>query len=130
MVMTGVNVNAGGELGPIAALSSEQFNIPPANASIGGTSYGSIVGPMPPFRGVVVAGVIGIGIAVANEHAWPMVEISVNPEAYIVHGGQMTGDDLRQAYEELRRQMVSEGIPLLNAAELEREIADRKGPRS
>jgi hypothetical protein len=136
MIITGVNVNAGGELGPIASLSCEQFTIPPVNASIGGASYGSAPFHIPPFRGLIVAGVVATAVAMsvpsvaAGEHPPLVVEISVDPGEYMFHGGQMTGADLRQAYEDLRRQMLSEGIPFLNAAELEREITDRKGTRS
>ena len=130
---TGVNVKAGGELGTIA-LCSEQFNIPPASASIGGASYRPLVIRMPPLSGMVVAGIVGAALtlsapAAVNEVAWPTVEITVAPIVLGAHG-EMAGFDLKTTYDELRRQMVSEGVPFLNAAELEREIADRKGTRS
>ncbi len=38
--------------------------------------------------------------------------------------------NLKETYENLRHQMVSEGLPLLSATELESEIAERKGTRS
>jgi hypothetical protein len=131
---TGVNVNAGGELGTIA-LYSEHFSIPPASALIGGASYGSLPGPMPPLGGIVVAGIIGVALGLSgpagavNEHSWPTIEITVAPAAHLAHD-PVEGVDLKGAYEALRRQMVFEGVPFLDAAELEREIADRKGTRS
>ncbi|HXP86326.1 MAG TPA: type II toxin-antitoxin system HicB family antitoxin [Bryobacteraceae bacterium] len=59
----------------------------------------------------------------------PVIETSVAPVARATQGVK-AGNDLRKAYEELRRQMAAEGIPFLNQAELEHEIADRKGTRS
>ena len=59
----------------------------------------------------------------------PVIETSVAPVAPVTQE-RKTGDDLRESYEALRRQMIAEGIPFLNEAELEHEIADRKGTRS
>lgn len=125
-MMTGVNVSARGELGTIAPLYSEQFSIPPASASIGGVSYGPLAGQLAPLGGVVVAGIVGAALVISgcpttDEKGWPTIEITV---------AQRAGVGLKEAYEELRQQMVCEGVPFLNAAELEQEIADRKGTRS
>jgi predicted RNase H-like HicB family nuclease len=59
----------------------------------------------------------------------PVIQTSVTPVAPATHAGK-AGNDLRESYEALRRQMIAEGIPFLNEAELEHEIADRKGTRS
>jgi hypothetical protein len=122
---TGINVAAGGELGTIE-LYSGQLNIPPASAEVGGASFN------PTVNAVVIAGIIGKAATLyrplgsENEHAWPKIEISV---ASMPHDRVAQGN-LKAVYEELRRQMVAEGLPFLNATELEREIAERKGIRS
>jgi predicted RNase H-like HicB family nuclease len=58
----------------------------------------------------------------------PLIETSVAQVAPVAHG--MKANDLREAYEQLRRQMTAEGTPFLNEVDLEHEIADRKGTRS
>ena len=130
LMTRGVNVSAGGGLGSIE-LYSEMFDIPPASASIGGAAYDSPVGIIPPFGGMVVAGIISAALILSpasSSDTWPTLEITIAPTADIAPGQGATMD-LRAAYEGLRRQMLSEGIPFLNADELEREINDRKGSR-
>ncbi len=130
-MIAGVNVDANAGMEGVIMATSEQSGIPPANAKIGGTSPISTI-PFMPVGSLLIAGVIGVTLLVADAAAQGVeapIEISVVP-SYTVYASQMTEADLREAYEGLRRQALSEGIPFLNAAELEREIAGRKGTRS
>jgi hypothetical protein len=120
---TGVNASA--NVGPSTlVLYSQQLSIPPASASIGGICYPSLPVRVSPFIGATVAGInapfIPAGVNIA-EYPWPTIEATVEADALII--------DVRARYDDLRWQMVSEGIPFLNAAELTLEIADRKGSR-
>lgn len=123
LMIAGINVNTGAGLGVV--LTAEQFDIPPVNATIGGTRPSSIIPLMP--VGLLVAGMISATLTVID----PSVNVADAPMAPIeISVVQVSAHDLKQAYEHLRQQMISEGIPFLNAAELEREIAERKGTRS
>jgi hypothetical protein len=120
------------ELGPFALLRSEQLSIPPANASVGGVSYSSLDAQrIPPLEGK--GGIVVTGISTSDltfpTNTWPTLEITVAPTA-LTPESHSVEFDLEGSYEELRRQMASEGVPFLDADELEREIADRKGTRS
>ena len=131
-MITGVNVDANAGLEGVVTLTSEQLDIPPANAKIGGTNSALAI-PFMPVGSLLVAGVIGITLMVSNGASQPVeafapIEISVAPAMSSL--AQVTPLDLREAYEHLRQQMLSEGIPFLNATELDQEIADRKGTRS
>jgi hypothetical protein len=112
-------------------MASEQCPIPASNPMIGGTNCGLTIPFMPPVGKLLIAGIIGVTLMVADSAAEaPLapIEITVVPQAAPILA-EVSGLDLREAYEHLRQQMAAEGIPFLNAAELEREIADRKGTR-
>lgn len=127
--MMGLNVKPGGELGGVMQVSPEHFEIPPADAAIGGASYASSMT-------ISIAALAGLSFAITAlmsapplQQNLPVLEITI---AYGDH--QTTGitEDkvhVKSAYEMLREQMASEGTPFLNATELEREIAERRGMR-
>ncbi|HLX41934.1 MAG TPA: hypothetical protein VKR43_00795 [Bryobacteraceae bacterium] len=129
-MITGINFKTGIEVEGIV-LTSEQYDIPFASAKIGGTQPTTTI-PMMPV-GLLVAGMISAGLSslsgndISSVRLAP-IEISVVPSAAVAARG--SNFDLKQAYEQLRQQMVSEGIPFLNPEELDHEIADRKGNRS
>lgn len=130
MIMEGFNVNAGGELGAALRLSPEQLDIPPANAAIGGALYGPTI-TMLPLTSLVVEGITITGMVpydVGGGRGLPTIYVSIAP--ILSNHDDDRNVDIKAAYEKLRQQMAAEGIPFLNAAELEREIADRKGTRS
>ena len=112
MTTAGVNVKSGTVWDTLTFMRSEQFSIPPASASIGGACYGL----SRCANSVLAADIMTIDITVSQ----PL------DAAY----SEVAGVELKEAFESLRRQMVSEGIPFLDAAELESEIASRKGTRS
>jgi hypothetical protein len=129
-MITGINFDTTAGADGIV-LTAEQCDIPAVSAKIGGTQPTSIIPLMP--VGLPVAGIISVGLTIhPNDYIAPVpvapIEITVVPSAVIVAQG--TGLDLKQAYEMLRQQMLSEGLPFLNEEELEREIVDRKGTRS
>lgn len=126
-MISGVNVNAGGGLAGVLTIISEHYSIPPSNVEIGGVTYSRSMIPIVPIRDLIVAGITGgAGTQVAEASDSP-VEISVVPQFGLE--ADTPAFDVKDAYERLRRQMISEGLPFLNASELEREIADRKGSR-
>src|ERR1022692_4451226 len=129
-MITGINFDTGVGADGIV-LTAEQCDIPAVSAKVGGTQPTSIVPLMP--AGLLVAGIISVGLTIRpNDHIAHVpitpIEISVVPSAAIVAQGSAL--DLKQTYELLRQQMLSEGLPFLDAEELEREIVDRKGTRS
>jgi len=68
-------------------------------------------------------------VASVDGVSYGSISVTVPPDAAMARG-HAAGADLKEAYEQLRQQMLSEGLPFLGAAELEREIAERKGTRS
>ena len=129
-MITGVNVNMTVGLESVV-MAAEQCATPAPNAMVGGTS-GSTIPFMAPVGKLLIAGIIGATLMVADPAAdapFAPIEISVVPQAAAMLA-EVSVLNIREAYELLRQQMASEGIPFLNAAELEREIADRKGTRS
>lgn len=101
-------------------MNPNPLDIPAVSAKIGGTQPTSIIPLMP--VGLLVAGIINDNIAPVPIAP---IEISVVPSAAIIAQGSAL--DLKQAYELLRQQMLSEGLPFLDQEELEREIS---GPHS
>lgn len=125
-MIDGANIEAGVELRIV--LTSEQAAFPAISARVGGTQPTTIIPFMPVM---IVAGVIATGLMVepaGGPVAAAPIEISVASNAPVVASGVTLG--LKEVYEQLRMQMASDGLPFLNADELEREIADRKGSRS
>ena len=121
-MILGVNVDT--NAGPVP--TAEQCSA----VAIGGTNCVSTfiaVGGRLFIAGVVGVTLVGADASAQAVEALPApIEISVVPTV----PSQVSAADLRDAYEHLRRQMAIEGTPFLNATELEREIADRKGTRS
>jgi hypothetical protein len=130
LIVTGINFDTGAGAERVV-LTSEQYDIPFASAKVGGTQPTTIIPLMP--VGLLITGMISVGLSLhPNDDTPPAplapIEISVEPSAAVFVPGSVL--DMKQAYEHLRQQMLSEGLPLLDAEELEREIADRKATRS
>ena len=131
-MITGMNMNVNDGLEGAVMLTSEQCAIPPANAIVGGTNATSTI-PFTPVGSLLIAGMIGLTLLVADpfvhavETPLGSIEISIVPTPLQTNVSILNP---RETYERLRQQMASDGIPFLDAAELEREIADRKGTRS
>lgn len=130
-MIDGLNVeNEAGVKGLI--LTAEQCDIPAVSAKIGGTQPTSILPLMP--VGLLIAGIVSVSMAVVDPATYVAdatlvpIEISVVPAPPLA--AHVPALDLKKAYEQLRQQMLAEGLPFLAAADLEKEIADRKRTRA
>ena len=122
-MITGINYNS-----PVWMVVAEQSGLPPRppTAEVGGTEPTSSAPSMP--AGFIAAGIISLGLAsMAN---LPTTLIEITSVSLVTPADDNTAIGLKSAYETLRTQMRDEGVPFLNAQELESEITERKGIRS